>query len=195
MLNLKSIYKKAFLCSFLLLSATAQASDFSGDISLTLGNRWLLQDEWSDPNLDSQPAIGIQTNLGFASWPLSLVLGYNKSWADSSRLGADLEIKQSEFYAGLAYRFYREETLQPFISSGFAINGTELTVSDDDNSVSSSDDLLGLWLSGGINYRLTDSINLGAEVKYQAYALDAELFSSSYGMENVMLNFLIGYHW
>lgn len=194
MLNLKSAYKKVVLSLFLLLSAMAQASDFSGDINLTLGNRWLLLDEWSDLNLDSQPTIGIQTNLGFASWPISLVLGYNQSWADSSLLGADLEIKQSEFYAGLAYHFYKEEMLQPFISGGLSKNNNKLTVSDTDNSVSSSDDLLGLWLSGGLNYHLTDSINLGAEVKYQTYT-DAELFSGHYGMENVMLNFLIGYHW
>ncbi len=194
MLNLKSVYKKALLCSFLMVSATVQASDFSGDINLTLGNRWLLQDEWSDLNLDSQPSIGIQTNLGFASWPLSLVLGYNQSWASSSRFGADLEIKQSEFYTGLAYHFYKTEVLQPFISGGLAKNNNKLTVSDADNSVSSSDDLFGLWLSGGINYRLTDSINLGAEVKYQTYT-GAEIFDSSYEMENVMLNLLIGYHW
>lgn len=193
MLNFKFRYKKALLCSFLLLSATAQASDFSGDISLTLGNRWLLQDEWSDLNLDSQPSIGIQTNLGFASWPISLVLGYNRAWADSSRFGADLEIEQSEFYGGLAYHFYKEDSLQPFISGGLSMNDHKLTVSDAGDSMASRGDSLGVWLSGGVQYRVTESVNLGAEVKYQAYA-EEDLFDSGYGMENVLLNFLVGYH-
>ena len=83
--------------------------------------------------------------------------------------------------------------IRPFIGGGIAVISSEIeartvgvTFSDDDNA-------LGIWIEGGVYWRVSEQFNLGLNARWSK--AEVEIFGVDYEAGGNHFGVLIGYHW
>jgi hypothetical protein len=149
------------------IAATALAAPaLAGDVNLNFypaSARWLGSDLYDQ--VDTQYAFGGTVDFGESGWPIHIALGLHTSGVEKEYRSGPVEkitAGVSELSFGIARVWATEGRTRPFLSGGLSFVGTGYefdTVSsgnpdDDDSSI-------GVWIEGGVYWRLTRHFNLG----------------------------------
>ena len=173
-----------------------------GNVNLFVGQKWLDEEDWEP--IEAQPELGVQLAFGPRRAPIyfALDLFYAKddaTIADVPGLGdADVEGKTIEYCLGVRKVFRRQAVMRPHLGAGALLASGEIVVEAAPvGSSRVSDTNFGLWIEGGITWRLASHLNLGLELRYSRYKLEFgtiflenELESGGYHA-----GALIGYAW
>ena len=188
------------------------------NINFLLGAKFLEEDDW--PLGDSQGMFAIQTTFGPKKWPVSIAIDAVGSGhveeglklGDNIQLTQDLVQNTSELDLGVR-KIWQVGKARPFVGGGLAIvSGRQEAYLDtlppseipdpplppDGLSTAAaviheSDTGVGLWIDGGIFWRLTKRFNLGLEARYSRAELDLLVRGAQAGGTHVGL--LLGFGW
>ncbi len=164
---------------------------WTGNVNAFAGVKSLDGDDWGP--LGEQAATGIDADFRRPDWPLSCVVGYSYSFDGDTVDGIDVEGSTSELYVGARKIFDVSPGVRPFVGGGIALVSAEYEDAVRGIKVSDDDSAAGLWLGGGIYYRVARNFNIGLSLRYTRaevtlYDVDDEAGGLHYGV-------LFGYHW
>ena len=184
-----------------------------GDANLLFGQKSLSDDAFDDAGVDSQSQFGVSLTLDF-QWPVNLAIDYLSSSDDATvtvpaafplQLHTDVETTELE----LGVRKYWGDKLRPYVGGGLTLvrldarqteSGTlgvgvpfsTLLVDDSDNGV-------GLWINGGLLYRVGNHFNVGLDLRYSDADVDLSPVQAgpALGLDagGVHYGVALGYHW
>jgi hypothetical protein len=150
----------------LLAAVAATAPARAEDVNLNfypIAPRYLDKDFW-DP-VEDQYAFGGTVDFGKAGWPLHFAIGLHGSLGDENLdpLASGVTAVVNELSFGIAKVWTPKGTVRPFLSGGVSFvhaykefNDVFLFGDVDDN-----DDSVGVWVEGGVYWRLSPHFNLG----------------------------------
>jgi len=193
---------KAAMVTTLLLIATS-AAQAGGEINLLYGNK-SLDGEWEP--LDGQTQYAVLINIG-DQWPVSLAVDLLFSSDEVSgvfpdgtggMVGATLTAETNEIDIGVR-KLFLDGVAQPYVGGGLGLIGGELGASAGGVSLVVDDATIGLWVDGGVMFRVTRHFNVGLDVRWSDADIDFDLGS---GLGNAEVNaggtsygVMLGYRW
>ena len=180
-----------FTVLFSLNASLATASEYSGNISLSLGNKEVSSSDWDgDESLNS---IGIIANIKQSNWPVSIALDAFLSLSEDLSEDND-EVSTSEYHLGVRKSWHIPSlNLSPYLGGGLAVSFASLNEEIDGDDENDLDRSIGTWFGIGANYELLDKVSIGADIRYA----DAEykLHNKDFDATGVSSAISIGYVW
>lgn len=177
-----------------LISSTAFAG---GDLNFIYGTRSLDDDAW-DP-ADDQEVYGATLDFGGKNWPINLAFSYFES-EDSGELASfpilgsvDLDAELSEWSIGVR-KTWKPGSARPFLGGGATFIDADADVSSVLGEASDSDETQGLYLEGGVYWRLGEAVNLGVHGRL-VEGTDVTLFDEDGDADYWQIGALIGFGW
>ena len=178
----------------LLLSLNASlisASEYSGDISLSFGDKDISSNDWEgDESLNS---IGIIANIKQSNWPVSIAFDAFLSLSEDLSEDND-EVSSSEYHLGLRKVWQIPYlSLSPYLGGGFAVAFASLDEEIEGDKENDTDRSIGVWAGIGANWNVIDNITIGADIRYSdaEYKLHNKDFDAT-GMSSAIS---VGYIW
>lgn len=181
-------------CAVLLLSSAAFAG---GDLNFVYGTRSLDDDAW-EPTED-QEVFGATIDFGGAKWPVNIAVGYFSSedegeLASFPILGAvDLESELSEWSVGVR-KTWKSGSTRPFIGGGVSFLDADAEVVSALGSASDGDDTEGIYVEGGVYWRLGEAFNLGMHARILE-GTDVTIFDQDGDADYWQIGALLGFGW
>jgi opacity protein-like surface antigen len=163
-------------------------SNVTGNLNFTLGQKFLNND-WKnlpgegDRDFRDQLQAGILFDLRPQSWPINVSLDLlGSAHKDNGVTGST-----SELALGVRKYFLEQTAVRPFVGAGVADISGQTSRRTNGSRVTVEDDALGVWLMGGVLFRPTPHLNLGADLRYSAASItyldkDVEAGGLSYGL-------------
>lgn len=170
---------------------TWAASEWTGNVNLTLGVKYLDDFDWEP--VEDQGELGIHVDFRRQEWPLSMTVALLGSTDDDDINGIDVDGMTSEWRFGFKKIWEPHLILRPFFGGGVAIMTADLEAENAGLRISDDDIGFGIWISGGIYLTLNDRFNLGFDVGYSSGEVD--LFGSDVDAGGGHAALLLGYHW
>jgi hypothetical protein len=189
------------IAGFLLATPdVAVCDDWTGNVNLFLGVKYLDEDEWEP--VEEQNEFGIKVDFKQQRWPVSIVIDYLSSIGDETALmfdpllgtlEFDIEGETSELNLGVRKIWDQSPHIRPFIGGGISYMSAEYKGTALRITVSDSDDAVGIWFGGGVYWTLTDHLNIGLEAAFSTaevtlFDVDADAGGGHFGV-------LAGFHW
>lgn len=198
---------------FVVAAVVALPASAGGDANVLIGQKSISDSTLDAAGVDGQSQFGVAVTLDF-DWPVSLAFDLlNSSDSANTVVMAGLPISYAtsvdtmEFDVGV--RKLWGERLQPYAGAGLAwlqldarqrMSGTLLGGGSFDTLViDDSDSAVGIWINGGLLYRVTDRFNLGldlrnsnADVKLVPVSDPGKAKLSAGGTQ---YSLSLGYHW
>jgi len=185
--------KKATLFTLLFSfnASLTTASEYSGNINLSLGNKEISSSDWEgDESLNS---IGIIANIKAASWPVSIALDAFLSLSEDLSEDND-EVSTSEYHLGVRKSWdINALSISPYLGGGLAIAFGSLDEDVNGKKETDTDRSIGTWVGVGANWNLIDNINIGADIRYAE--ADLRLHGKDFDATGITSAFSIGYIW
>lgn len=195
-------------------SAPVQAET---NLNFVLGGKLLDSDDW--PVGDSQGALTFQSTFGPRSWPVQVAIdvlgsGTAEDSFNISRPGFEIkgeEVVQSTFELDVGVRkIWQVGNARPFVGGGLAIiwgwqerallfpsrspeGATDEVLPRPPVIVDASDEAPGVWVDGGIFWRLGKRFNLGLEGRFSAASLS--LAGRDVQAGGLSLGLILGWGW
>jgi len=174
--------------SMVLVFATSyqswSANDWTGNVNFTLGAKALNEHDWEP--VEDQSEFGIHVDFRRQEWPVNIAIALLGSNGKEHIRGVDIEGSTSELRFGVRKIWEPTQTMRPFFGGGLCLVNAEIDV-EGYGSDEASD--LGVWISGGIYWTLSNSFNLGFELGFsQGGETLLEAGGSHAGL-------ILGYHW
>lgn len=173
----------------------AQAAEVN--INFFLGGKTLDRDDWGDA--DKQGAFGVQTTVTPENWPVSLAFdlygsGSTQNIYVSNPVPATLDLYEStgEFDVGVR-KIWKSGKTRPFVGGGLAFLNAHTERNSGLVIVSDADVSPGLWLGGGVFWRLGKKINLGFEARFSGGQV--QLFGDDIQAGGLYFGALVGWGW
>ena len=138
-------------------------------------------------------------DFGGKTWPINIALGYYESQDSGARanfpiLGdVDMEGNVSEWSVGI-YKKWEAGSARPFLGGGVSFVDAEAEVESILGSVDDSDSSNGVYLEGGIFWRLGEVFNLGLSGRI-VEATDVTLFDIEGDADYYQVGALLGFGW
>ena len=184
------------LSMFLLLFAPATAFA-GGDANFLIGLKAVDEDDWTP--VDDQGAFGVEVTFGKEAWPVWIAIDYFGSSEVEEDLAIDVggftfieDLTGSTFELDLGARKIwgnHVRKTRPFLGGGVGLIGGEI----DADIVSDDDTTLGLWVGGGVFWRLGSRFNIGGSVRYSQGEIT--LFDSDIQAGGLTYGLLLGWGW
>ncbi|MGK7344846.1 MAG: outer membrane beta-barrel protein [Candidatus Nitrospinota bacterium M3_3B_026] len=182
-------------------AASAQETP-RGNVNVLLGQRNLSSD-W-DP-VDKQTTFAVEVDFASADWPVNVIFGMAGSVAEEDTtvtvtdgwrlydVNVTLEGKTSEIYGGGRKYFDTGSPMAPYIGAGLSFIKAELSASAGGYKVSLDDTSAGLFIDGGLVYRV-GSFNIGLDLRLlTGTSMEAAGYSTDANYTQAAL--VIGYGW
>lgn len=179
----------------LLLFSTAARAD--GNMNFVYGQRSLDEDFW-EPTED-QTVLGGTIDFGGANWPVHIAAGYYQSDDDGTLntfpiLGSvDLDAELSEWSVGV-HKVWKAGMVRPFVGGGVSFVSADADVTSVLGDVSDDDDSTGIYVQGGVFWRLGEWFNLGFDARLLE-GTDLTLFDQDGDADYWQIGALIGFGW
>jgi hypothetical protein len=179
----------------LVLAPTAAHAE--GNFNVVYGQRSLDQDFW-DPT-DDQTVIGGTLEFGGKNWPVHIAAGYYKS-DDKGTLNSlpilgsvDLDAEVSEWSLGV-HKVWKAGIVRPYVGGGISFVSTDADVTSNLGSLSDDDDTTGVYVQGGVFWRLGEWFNLGFDARLLE-GTGVTLFDMDGDADYWQIGALVGFGW
>ena len=169
-----------------------QADGWTGNVSGYLGHKSVDNNDW--PNLDSQASVGVISDFGKQSWPVSiaadlLFAGTVHESGVNEDTGGTMEI-----HLGARKIFTLEHSsFRPYVGGGAALVSAMLENKNAGVAVEDDDTAVGAWVGAGTYYAVTPSFNIGVDVRYSK--AEVTLFDKEREAGGLNAGITAGYHW
>ena len=169
-----------------------QADGWTGNVSGYLGHKSVDDKDW--PNLDSQASVGVISDFGKQSWPVSiaadlLFAGTVHESGVNEDTGGTMEI-----HLGARKIFTLEHSsFRPYVGGGAALVSAMLENKNAGVAVEDDDTAVGAWVGAGTYYAVTPSFNIGVDVRYSK--AEVTLFDKEREAGGLNAGITAGYHW
>ena len=183
---------------FVMLLAMAPAFA-GGNVNFTYGTRTLDDEDYWDP-VDEPGFYGLTVDFGQDSWPLNIAIGYHQSNDDGNLtniplLGAvDAESTINEWSVGAHKEWRLKNPARPFIGGGLTHVETEAEITSALGDTDDDDSGDGVYLEGGVFFRLAEALNLGVEGRLTE-GTDITLFDTDGDADYYQFGVLLGFGW
>jgi len=185
--------KKAAIATLLVLALPAtQASDWTGNIGGSLGSKRLDDKDWS--SLDSHTSVGFMLDVGKTSWPVS----FTYDLIVSGEIDKDGDLKDEAYtlenHFGIRKTFNLEDSkFRAYIGGGITMVSAEIRNKTATTTNKDDDDAAGIWLGAGWFVDVTDSFDIGVDLRYS----EAEVTIFDQDLEAGGMHFAAtaSYHW
>ena len=173
------------------------AARAGGNLNFVYGQRSLDEDFW-EPTED-QAVLGLETDFGGDNWPVTIAVGYWRSDDDGTLsnfpiLGpVELEAELSEWSVGI-HKVWKAGIARPFVGGGVSFIDADADVSSNFGELSDSDDSNGVYVEGGIFWRLGKVVNLGLHGRLLE-GTDLTLFDIDGDADYWQIGGLLGFGW
>lgn len=196
----------ALIATLLILSATPALAS-QGNANFVLGSRSLQDDEFWEPN-ETQGVFGVTVSFGPDHWPVSLAAGTYLSAKEESvsfsdpnfgSIHGDFITAIVEFTFGVQ-KTWAMDAHRPYFGGGLASVGAAAEfdgpggadVDDDDQS-------FGLYIEGGIFWRLGSRFNIGVHTR-GLFGTDADFdfggsITAQGDVDYVQAGLILGWGW
>ena len=192
---------RALFAAAVLAAAVPWTAAFEGNVNVFVGQKWLNKSDWEP--IEKQPELGIFFAFGETRAPIHFAIDVlhstDEETTDVTGIGAvDVEGTTTEYSLGVRKVFRRHAITRPHLGGGATVASGELRLESSGlGRIEADDTAFGLWIDGGITWRLAKHLNLGIEVRYTRYELE---FGTIF-LENELkgggfhAGALIGYGW
>jgi len=180
-------------------SGSVVANEFTGNLSGSLGNKSLDNNDWD--NVDSQGSLGFISDFKMKNWPVSVAVDGFLSIGDDTRDNEDniedlkdVDASTADLHLGVRKIWIIPGSkFSPYLGGGLAlIRGSQERevngVKEDE-----SDSAMGNWLGAGIYWRPTGKLNIGVDVRYSK--ANISLFERDIAAGGLQTGIFVGYHW
>jgi len=167
----------------LLLPTSALAG---GEINLFYGQKSLDEDDWGP--MDTHQAIGLELTFGH-EWPVAVAIDFFKTEDDTTFEGLKITGETQEIDGGVRYLFRKQKKVQPYLGGGLAFIDAEFS----SMGVGISDSAVGLWIAGGVNFRIGKYFNLGLDLR--SSSAEVEMVGIKGEAGGVYAGVLVGFRW
>ncbi|MFV9616399.1 MAG: outer membrane protein [Gammaproteobacteria bacterium] len=169
-----------------------KADDWTGNVSGYLGHKSVDDNDW--PNLDSQGSIGVISDFGKQSWPVSIAADLIMS-GTVHESGAQKDTGGTvAAHLGARKIFTLENSsFRPYVGGGVALIAAGLENENAGVKVDDDDSTVGAWVGAGTYYAVTPSFNIGLDVRYSK--AEVTLFNKEREAGGVNAGITAGYHW
>jgi hypothetical protein len=203
----------ALLGVMLIVPGSAFGNDWTGNLNLFLGAKYLDSDDWQPA--DNHGEIGALFDIRHRRWPASLAIDVFGSKTDDSvdivttdndANAVDVEVRTAELHVGFRKIFENFHYIRPFIGGGVALVNADLHTSQPGVLVPSSlsptlpgtltpdnDTGAGVWLDCGVYWTLGGNFNVGVDFRYSTAEVNINNVDANAGGGHA--GFLIGYNW
>jgi opacity protein-like surface antigen len=186
--------KSALIVGMSLLGLSAFAgvaradSNVTGNINFSIGQKFL-NDDWKDlpgegdRDFRDQFQLGVMFDMRPQSWPINVALDLlGSARKDNGDTGST-----SELALGVRKYFMEQTAVRPFVGAGVSDISGQTSRRAEGSRVTVEDDAFGVWLMGGVLFRPTPHLNLGADLRYSEANItylnkDVEAGGLSYGL-------------
>lgn len=174
------------------LADEARTDNWTGNISAYLGHKSVDDDDW--PNLDSQRSVGVISDFGKQSWPISIAADLIFA-GDVHKSGEDEDTGGTmELHLGARKIFsLNNSSLSPYVGGGVAIVTASLEHESAGVTVDDDGTALGVWIGAGAYYAVTPRLNLGLDMRYSKAKV--KLFDMDRQAGGLNFGLTVGYHW
>ena len=169
-----------------------QADGWTGNVSGYVGHKSVDDKDW--PNLDSQGSVGVISDFGKRSWPVSiaadlLFAGTVHESGVNEDTGGTMEI-----HLGARKIFTLENSsFRPYVGGGAALVSAMLENENAGVVIDDDDTAIGAWVGAGTYYAVTPSFNLGVDVRYSK--AEVTIFDKEREAGGLNAGITAGYHW
>ena len=169
-----------------------QADGWTGNVSGYVGHKTVDDKDW--PNLDSQGSVGVISDFGKRSWPVSiaadlLFAGAVHESGVNEDTGGTMEI-----HLGARKIFTLENSsFRPYVGGGAALVSAMLENENAGVTIDDDDTTVGAWVGAGTYYAVTPSFNIGVDVRYSK--AEVTLFDKKRETGGLNAGITAGYHW
>lgn len=171
------------------------------NLNFVLGGKLLDSEDW--PVGDNQGSIAFLSTFGPSSWPVQVAIDILGSASGSSAVfypesgveirGNDLIDSTFELDVGVR-KIWRAGGARPFVGGGLAVIWGQQEVEFSPSLVlSEEDEAPGVWVDGGIFWRLGRMFNIGLEARYSRAELSFSVREVQAGGFN--LGLILGWGW
>lgn len=180
----------------LLVSAPASAN---GNLNFTSGSRTLDDDDFWEP-VEDQSDYGMTVDFGEKDWPVNIAVGYYQSSNDGTLttfpiLGdVDVEGTVREWSLGAHKVWTLRNPARPFLGGGLTFVETEAEVDSVLGDSDDQDSSNGVYLEGGVFFRLAEVLNLGLHARLTE-GTDITLFDGDGDADYYQVGLLFGFGW
>ncbi len=186
------------LFAYQLVTAEEQAQGDArmvGNVHFSLGFKSLSDDTWGDDFVD-QVALGVGVDLGNSDWPVLFTIDSIFSASEKEVAGLDHYVYIGEFAPGIKKEWAVSDRSYPFMGVGLAfitaVRGDEIA-GHSDSYDTEDDTALGLWISAGVNWKLSHRSRIGFIGRYSFAEL--EIDDVEYDADAVHIAFTTSIHW
>ncbi len=185
--------KQAVITAMLVLALPiVQASDWTGNVGGFIGSKHLDDNDWSP--LDSHDASGFMLDVKKKSWPLSITYDLVGSYDEEKNGASKDEAYTIENQFGVRKTFELEDSkMRPYIGGGVTLVSAEIKNKTATTSVKDDDDGTGLWLGAGWYFGVTESFDIGFDVRYSE--AEVTIFGQDLEAGGMHYAATASYHW
>jgi outer membrane protein with beta-barrel domain len=165
-----------------------------GNANFLIGTKHLDSDDWEP--LEDQDALGLELTFGKSTWPINIAVDLFSTSATEDdftvNLGlpvtVDLEGSTMELDLG-ARKVWGKNMTRPFLGGGLAVISADL-----DAEIDQDDDVgMGLWVGGGVFWRIGSRFNIGGSVRYSD--VNVNLFDVDGDAGGLTYGVILGWGW
>jgi hypothetical protein len=191
-------WASAALCAWLAAISPASAR-YHGDLNVFAGEKWMNTNDWEP--VDQQQDFGIMLAFGIEHAPVWFALDVFGSEAsdtvDSPFLGpVDVKATSREYSIGIR-KVWEPGVTRPFLGAGGCMIAVDLDYNAAAFHQKFGDNAYGLWIEGGVTWRIVKHMNLGLDVRYSR--ADAHFTRNGLPVDvaagGLHAGLLIGYGW
>jgi hypothetical protein len=169
-----------------------------GNVNFTYGARSLDDDSWEP--IDEQDAFGLTFDFGAEGWPVNIAVGFFESSDEDTTasfpiLGdVDVEGEVSEYSLGVHKVWETRSAARPFLGGGLTRVEADATLDSILGSIDDDDSSTGLYIEGGLFFRIAQVLNLGFHARL-VEGTDVTVFDVDGDADYYQLGALIGFGW
>jgi outer membrane protein with beta-barrel domain len=177
------------LAAVVLVAALTSPAFAGGNLNFTLGQRNLSDSNWDQ--WDTQGVFGATVDFEVKDWPVELEGGLQGSNVTKSVFGTDVKAEVHEIFFGANKTWnLKKGKMHPFAGAGIA----DVTAKFSGGGLSDSDSSTGVYLHGGIFWRLGHRFNIGFDGRVML-GTNITLNGASGDSNYTQLGVLLGFGW
>ncbi len=182
----------------LVAGSHVQADGWTGHTSLMIGSKSIPEDDWAKN--DEHGVIGVITDFRQTRWPVSIAIDLFGTGSERKTNGNSFDTYTAEMHLGVRKVFELGEGFQPYIGGGLALINALQKSEIDDAKREDEDNIAAGWVGIGTYYSLTDSITVGADLRYVGGSAELDNIYPQTGSRDIDLagtmgGLSLGYQW
>jgi hypothetical protein len=185
--------KGVVLVALIAFAVAASPALAGGNANGILGIRTLDEDDWEP--IETQGVFGVNVDIGGKSWPVHIEFGSHFSGAEEDDGAVELTGGMFELHVGVMKDWALSSGTHPFVGGGLALISAAAELEGPGNvSVDDDDQTGGVYVHGGVFWRLGGHFNLGIDGRITAGG-DADLFGGEVSTNYWQLGLILGGGW